>query len=416
MTPGLFLPWVLVICLTLSGHSHAAPDGRHKELSELRNRIAELREEVERASEDRKEAADGLRESEQRISAVNRALHELRQRERRLSQNLQQLDEERVAIEARLTEQRGRLAALLRQHHRQGDADPLRLLLSGRDPAEVQRDLGYYGYIGRARAALIAQHRSSLASLAEITEQTRQRQAELDGVRQSQLEQRQQLSAEKQARETVFKGLSAQIRKQRQEIDSLVRDEQRLARLIEKLRRLAEAEKARKAAQARKAAESRKSAPGQATGTPDKPGQVVDRVADASLARYAFTKLRGKLALPTAGEIVARFGQAREDGGPNWKGLFIRTKSGQPVRAVGNGEVVFSDWLRGFGNLLIVDHGEGYLSLYSNNESLYKQAGDPIRAGDVIAATGNTGGHASPGLYFELRRQGQPFDPMTWVK
>ena len=417
MTPGVALRLLLLSCLLLPGFAGAGPDGRQQELTELRGRIAELREEVERASEDRKEAADGLRESEQRISAVNRALHELRQRERRLGMTLRQLDEERAAIEARLTEEKSRLAALLRQRHQHGESDPLRLLLSGRDPAEVQRDLGYYGYIGRARAALIEQHRSTLASLAEITEQTRQRQAELDGVRQSQLEQRQQLSAEKQARETVFKGLSAQIQKQRQEIDSLVRDEQRLARLIEKLRRLAEAEKARKAAQAKKAAESRKSTPGgQVTDKPTKPGQVVDRVADASLAQYAFAKLRGKLALPTAGEIVARFGQAREDGGPNWKGLFIRTKPGQPVRAVGNGEVVFSDWLRGFGNLLIVDHGEGYLSLYSNNESLYKQVGDPVRAGDVVAATGNTGGHASPGLYFELRRQGQPFDPLTWVK
>ncbi|MBU1665733.1 MAG: peptidoglycan DD-metalloendopeptidase family protein, partial [Gammaproteobacteria bacterium] len=146
-----------------------------------------------------------------------------------------------------------------------------------------------------------------------------------------------------------------------------------------------------------------------------KPGQKVNRVADASLAGLNFDRLKGKLALPVAGEILHRYGQNRDGGGPAWKGLFIRARQGQEVHAVGSGQVAFADWLRGFGNLLIIDHGDGFLSLYSNNESLYKQPGDPIRAGDVVAAVGATGGQDEPGLYFELRRQGKPFDPLTWV-
>jgi septal ring factor EnvC (AmiA/AmiB activator) len=114
--------------------------------------------------------------------------------------------------------------------------------------------------------------------------------------------------------------------------------------------------------------------------------------------------------------IGNRFGQNREDGGPAWKGLFIRARQGNEVRSVGSGKVAFADWLRGFGNLLIIDHGQGYLSLYSNNESLYKQPGDPVKAGDVVATVGSTGGQNEPGLYFELRHQGKPFDPLAWVR
>jgi len=219
----------------------------------------------------------------------------------------------------------------------------------------------------------------------------------LEQIKQNQLTQRTTLDREKQVRQATYNQLSDQIRQQRKQIDSLARDESRLSRLVERLQRLSEARKTTKPREPRA-------------------GKTITSVADASLAGLRFAALKGKLALPVAGELLARFGQARAGGGPAWKGLFIRTKAGQPVRTVASGAVVFADWLRGFGNLLIVDHGGGYLSLYSNNESLYKQAGDTVHAGDVVAATGDTGGQEETGLYFELRRQGQPFDPMSWVR
>jgi septal ring factor EnvC (AmiA/AmiB activator) len=400
---------VLALLLFLLPGLAVAADDKRQELTELRGRIAQLRDEVERAAEDRREAADDLRQSEQRISATNRALHGLSREERKLGAELDRLAGERAEVEADLRAEEVQLADLIRQRYSLGDVDAARLFLSGRNPGDIRRDLGYYTYIGRARAELIASHRATLARLAALEAETQARQDDLDQVKRQQLSQRQALHAEKQARQAVYDKLSVQIRQQRQQIDNLVRDEQRLTRLIERLRRVAEAAKA---AKARKAARERELAQAKPAGK----GKPVARVADASVAGFRFSSLRGKLALPTAGEIMTRFGQARKGGGPAWKGLFIRAGNGQPVRAVGSGEVVFSDWLRGFGNLLIVDHGEGYLSLYSNNESLYKQAGDAVRAGDVVAATGNTGGQDEPGLYFELRHQGQPFDPLSWVK
>ena len=129
--------------------------------------------------------------------------------------------------------------------------------------------------------------------------------------------------------------------------------------------------------------------------------------------------MKGKVPLPVQGTVTARFGSPRRGdvgaAGPSWKGIFIRAPAGADVKAVGTGQVVFADWLRGFGNLLVIDHGDGYLSIYGNNESLLRNAGDRIAVGDTVASVGNTGGNDTPGLYFELRFQGRPFDPLSWV-
>jgi septal ring factor EnvC (AmiA/AmiB activator) len=128
-----------------------------------------------------------------------------------------------------------------------------------------------------------------------------------------------------------------------------------------------------------------------------------------------FRDLKGRLKLPVIGELANRYGSPRADSGLSWKGLFIAAKPGQEVRAIAAARVVFADWLRGFGNLMILDHGGGYLSLYGNNDALYRQVGDMVKMGDPIAAVGATGGNPETGLYFELRFQGKPLDPSAWV-
>ena len=387
-----------LIFLLATATAVAAPDnGKQEELKELRSRIQSLQEELEQATEDRSEVADALKKSERRISDVNRGLRDLEHRQRSLSRDLKQLNEDTRSTQGEIAEQQKRLAVLLKERYIQGSGDALKLMLNGQNPGEVARNLEYYGYIGRARADLIRQHRESLARLRSLQDKTRQQNDSLTQVKQERVAQKKTLEAEKGARQEVLYKLSEQIRHQRKEIDTLARDEKRLTRLIEKLARLAAASAAKPAAS-------------------QKPGQKVDKVADASLAGLDFVRLKGKLALPVAGEILHKFGASRDGGGPAWKGLFIRARQGQEVRAIGSGKVAFADWLRGFGNLLVIDHGDGYLSLYSNNESLYKQPGEPVRAGDVVAAVGATGGQDEPGLYFELRHQGKPFDPLAWVR
>ena len=383
------------LLLLLAAPVLAAPDpGKQQELKDLRGRIEALQQELEQASEDRAEAADGLKTSERRISDVARSLRDLETRQRRLARDLKRLEGETEVVNDEIADQQKRLSVLLRERYVQGGNDAMKLMLNGQNPGEVARNLEYYGYIGRARAQIIREYQASLARLGQIKVQIRSQRDDLNQVKAERVAQKKALENEKGARQKVLYKLSEQISQQRKEIDSLVRDEKRLTRLIERLARLAAAPKLAPAAT---------------------PGQKVSKVADSSLAGIDFGRLKGKLALPVAGEILHRFGQGREGGGPAWKGLFIRAHQGQEVRAVGSGQVAFADWLRGFGNLLIIDHGDGFLSLYSNNESLYKQPGDPVRAGDVVAAVGATGGQEEPGLYFELRRQGKPFDPMTWV-
>ncbi|MEW6676938.1 MAG: peptidoglycan DD-metalloendopeptidase family protein [Pseudomonadota bacterium] len=374
----------------------AAADSRQEELEDLRSRIKALQKDMERASEERGDAADALKQSERRISDMNRSLRELEQRQRDLAKSLKQLRQDTEAARGEIGEHQARLAELLRQRYIHGDNDTLKLMLNGQNPSELARNLEFYGYIGRARSQLIREYQASLAHMQELEASTRQKQAGLEEVKRERVAKKKGLEAEKASRQDVLYRLSSQIRKQRNEIRTLEQDQQRLTQLIERLARLAATRKVTKPA--------------------GKPGEKVERVADASLAGLDFARLKGKLALPVPGEILHRFGQGRAGGGPAWKGLFIRARQGQEVRAVGTGKVAFSDWLRGFGNLLIVDHGDGYLSLYSNNESLYKQPGDPVRAGDVVASVGASGGQDETGLYFELRHQGKPFDPMKWVK
>ncbi len=390
---------VFLLSLCLATATWAAPEsGKQEELDGLRSRIKTLQDELEQTSEDKSEVADELRHSERRISDVNRGLRNLESRQRKLSQTLKLLADDARNTQSDIATQQARLAELVREQYVHGGGDALKLMLNGENPGEVARSIEYYGYIGRARAELIRQHRASLTHLQTLQTRTREQNSDLLKVKQERVAQKKSLEAEKGARQQVLYKLSAQIRQQRKEIDTLVRDEKRLTRLIEKLARLA----------AKPARPKPQMAP--------KPGQQVTNVVDASLAELNFQRLKGRLALPVAGEIINRFGQSREGGGPAWKGLFIRARQGNEVRSVGSGKVAFADWLRGFGNLLIIDHGDGYLSLYSNNESLYKQPGDSVRAGDVVATVGSTGGQNEPGLYFELRRQGIPFDPLVWAR
>jgi murein hydrolase activator len=197
--------------------------------------------------------------------------------------------------------------------------------------------------------------------------------------------------------------LSRDIARQRLEIGAMQRNETRLTTLIEQLAKLV----------ARPPVATRdKSATPRAR---EERGARNESAAEPTTAARAFSTLRGQLVLPVRGELAGRFGSQRYDSGMTWKGLFLASRPGAPVKAVAAGRVVFADWLRGFGNMLIIDHGEGYMSLYGYNETLLKQVGDEIGGGDAVATVGNTGGSGDSGLYFELRHQGKPFDPLSWV-
>lgn len=383
---SLGIALVGVLCAT---PALAAPQDQ---LSDLRNRIGALQRELEGAEESRSDAADALKESERAISDTNRRLQELGTQQKDVSAALLRLQAQSRDTEAGIASQQNLLGRVLQQQYLGGQQEYLRLLLNRQDPNQAARDLHYFSYIARARADLLKDLRASLKTLAELTARAREKSGELTAIQAEQVAQKARLETEKRQRRQTLSRISRQVDKQRREIGKLKRDENRLTRLIERLGRLL----------ARKPP---------ASGPP----LANTRVPDAGADGDPFQALKGRLRLPVKGELANRFGSPRSDGGVTWKGLFIRSEEGQEVRAVASGRVVFADWLRGFGNLLILDHGQGFMSLYGNNETLYKQVGEIVRGGDTVAAVGTSGGNPESGLYFELRHQGKPLDPMGWV-
>lgn len=380
-----------LVALALAGPALAAPakPAPKEELDELRSRLQSLQREIEQAEGSRSEAADALKASEQAISESNRRLRSLADQRRDIDRRLEQLRGERRELEQRVAVQRDAVERLLLQQYLAGGGGTLRLLLNGQDPNRISRELHYLTYVSRARAELVRAVQSDLAQLDANLGETESERARLAEVASEAGRERERLEKETRERKAVLAALSRQIRDQRREAEKLKRDEARLTKLVEELSRVL--------------AQKRPQASIRNLSTPD-----------SSLDGRAFRDLKGRLRLPVPGELAHRFGSPRE-GDLTWKGLFIRAASGQEVKAVATGVVVFADWLRGFGNLLILDHGQGYMSLYGFNEALLRQVGERVKGGDAVAQVGNTGGNSEAGLYFEIRHEGKPLDPMQWV-
>ena len=383
----------------------AEVDTRKSELQAMRARLQNLQKEYQASQESKLEVSDGLRKSERAISESARQLREMEASLHVAQSELQDVQSQILATETRIKAQKIRLNAALKSTYQRGEVDALRLLLNGADPNQSARDLHYLASLSRAQRELIESLRSELAQLKNLQQQATQKTQTLAQIQSARQNEQQKLLAEKRERQQVLQQLSTQIQKQSREIATLQRDQARLTNLVERLAR----------AMARPKPKPRRSSPKTAT-TPSGPVAIVTETPEPYEAGKPFESLKGLLRLPVQGELMNRFGAPREEGGVSWKGLFIRATSGAAVKAIAAGQVVFSDWLRGFGNLIIVDHGEGYMSLYSNNESLYKQVGDAVRPGDALASVGNSGGQAESGLYFEMRHKSRPFNPLSWVK
>lgn len=382
------------------------------ELKALRERLEKLQRDYQATRESHADAADSLRQSERAISDAKRKLKLLEAEQQKTRGELNTVKTELEQVQASIGERQKQLGEMLRQAYMRGGGDSLKLLLSGKDPNEVSRELVYLNYLSQSQLKLIESLRQELDQLAQLKASAAEKDRKLTEIKQSSIAEQEKLLKEKQARQSVLDSLAGKIQAQRKEISTLKQDEKRLTDLLAKLAKLEQ----QRQAKAAKARAEKKPAAGTVQSKPSSPVAVNTEVPEAIHGGTAFSRLKGLLRLPVRGELMNRFGAPREGGGLSWKGLFIRAQEGAEVRAIAAGRVVFADWLRGFGNLVIVDHGEGYMSLYSNNESLYKQPGEGVKAGDAIASAGNSGGQEEPGVYFELRHQGRPINPMAWIK
>jgi septal ring factor EnvC (AmiA/AmiB activator) len=410
---------------------------RRSDLDDLKKRIRDLQQEMARTEASRSSAVKSLAESERAVSRVVRELAKLEAERRDAEKKLALLEAEQRETARRMDARRDELADWLRRHYVHGGAESMAPLLSARDPNQLARDAHYLEHLGRARLELIDGLRADLDQTRRRAEEIQSRRDRLAALEGEQRSRRGELQSEQARRKQALAEVSRQLQAQKKQVGTLQQDEQRLATVIDTLvkrareaaareaarllaaqreaeRRAAEARAAQAAQAAQPRPSNRTAAPAQRAAEP-----VVGEVRDAAgptPTGVRFGQLRGQMRFPVRGELVGRFGAPRADGGTTWKGVFIRAGAGADVRAVAGGEVVFSDWLRGYGNLIIVDHGSDYLSIYGNNDALLKEVGERVSGGDAIASVGSGGVGSESGLYFEIRHQGQPLDPMQWVR
>lgn len=386
------------------------PEASKQALSDLQQRLEALKKELDNSQEAHKDAADALKESERAISEANKKLYDINHRQQQSKKTLRQLEADSLKANEALSQQQKLLSHQLYQQYIHGQQSYAQMILQSERPSDITRDVHYYSYIAKARTELIHKMQDNLNRINKLNNETAAALKQVAELKQKQLEEKRALQAQKQNKSIVVSTLSKQIASQRGEIKKLSRDEKRLSQLVERLAKIIPKKQARKRMTPRK---TRPETGEESTSSPEVVARSEQLPSD-EFAGISFSSLKGKLKLPVRGEVTNRFGASREDTGISWKGLFIRANVGSEVKSVATGRVVFADWLRGFGNLIIVDHGSGYMSLYGNNEAVLKQVGEIVQAGDAIAFVGNSGGNATNGLYYELRRQSRPFDPMSW--
>jgi septal ring factor EnvC (AmiA/AmiB activator) len=302
------------------------------------------------------------------------------------------------------------------QQYLHGQQNYLQVILEEQDPSAASRQLQYFSYITKARENLINGMQSNLSKVTKLNEQTVDALQEVVTLKNKQQSERKTLESQKQSHRQVVEKLSSQISAQRNEIEKLKRDEKNLSQLVERLARAPQS-KPQKPTEENKPKNISPETTAHKPEIENRPQQAL--ASNESLPSNAFDggsfeSLRGKLNLPVRGEVTNKFGNSRQDTGLTWKGLFIKSNEGNDVKSVASGRIVFADWMRGFGNLIIVDHGGGYMSLYGNNQALLRKMGETVKGGDTIASVGNSGGNDTSGLYYELRSRSKPFDPMSW--
>jgi septal ring factor EnvC (AmiA/AmiB activator) len=372
----------------------------------LQQQLVRLRQQVAKAEASRAEVADALRASEAAISDANRKLRDLAVERRQVLQEIETLAARSRAVGQRRGEEERALSGILRSQFVLSRASPWQRMIDGDSPGQLQREQVYLDYAVRRRAQTLGELSARREELAELQAQSEVKQVELAALAEDEQRNRAELLKQQRDRARTLDRLGKQLATQRRSLEARQRDEKRLTALIGEIERLL-AEQARRA-------------PRDAALAGRPPARSAAPAGVEVPADSEFARLRGKLVLPVRGQVIARFGSPRpteaQVDAPTWKGIFIRAAAGADVQAVAAGRVVFADWLRGFGNLLIIDHGEGFLTVYGNNESLLANVGEKVGAGDPVATVGSTGGVVEAGLYFELRYRGRPIDPLHWAQ
>ena len=409
---------ILALILFSSLIAPAIADQRadtQRQLEAARQDVAELKKLLEKLQQEKSGVQQQLKKTETEMGDLEGQVKELQRELKGSEQEIQRLDQEKKKLQGARTEQQRLIAIQARAAYQSGRQEYVKLLLNQQNPEKFSRTLTYYDYLSQARLEQLATFNETLRQLANVEQDIANQQNQLNEQKSALDGRREQLAEARKERQLALAKLNKDLSARDQKLKARQQEQAQLGTVLKTI-------EATLARQAREAAEARKLelAAEQARPKGEKAGPGADGpLVSSSGATYGgnFASARGKLPWPVNGRLAARFGTARGgDERTKWDGVLISAGAGSQVHAVHGGRVVFADWLRGAGLLVILDHGNGYLSLYGHNQSLLKDAGDVVKAGEAIATVGNSGGQETSALYFAIRQQGRPIDPAQWCR
>ncbi|HBZ95659.1 MULTISPECIES: murein hydrolase activator EnvC family protein [unclassified Pseudomonas] len=410
---------ILALILLSSLIAPAIADQRadtQRQLEAARQDVAELKKLLEKLQQEKSGVQQQLKKTETEMGDLENQVKELQRELKGSEDEIQRLDQEKKKLQGARTEQQRLIAIQARAAYQSGRQEYVKLLLNQQNPEKFSRTLTYYDYLSQARVEQLAAFNETLRQLANVEEEITSHQAQLQAQKAGLDERHAKLAEARKERQQALAKLNRDFASRDQRLKAREQEQAELGRVLKTIeetlaRQAREAEEARKRALAAQKAEQARPGNQQAS------QQSGPLVSSGAVYGGPFASARGKLPWPVDGRLVARYGTPRGgDARTKWDGVLIGAAAGSQVRAVHGGRVVFADWLRGAGLLVILDHGNGYLSLYGHNQSLLKNAGDVVKAGDPIATVGSSGGQDASALYFAIRQNGRPSDPAQWCR
>lgn len=387
-----------ICCLSFALSAAAAEDqGTRQELDQIKAEIGKLKEVLQQAKGQRSELQQSLQKSETDISKTQKQMQQIQQQLQKQEQELQKLQQQRETMQRAKTDQQAFIGRQVRAAYEIGQQNRLKALLNHDDPETVSRTMVYYDYFNRARSEQIDAYIELLARLDTLQPEIEKRADDLRVAKQELDKERKQLQEAHAERTKTLASINSTIQNKDEQLKQRARDRDALEQVLKKIELEARAREVK-----------------------ERQNQERQSLASSQLQPVnggrPFRELRGKLPWPVAGKPENRFGSSRYGSEMRWQGVSISAREGDTVQTIHNGKVVFADWLRGSGLLIIVDHGDGYISLYAHNQTLLKATGDAVKAGDAIATVGSSGGEDRAALYFEIRHKGVPADPADWCR
>ncbi|AWT12348.1 peptidase M23 [Stutzerimonas frequens] len=387
-----------------------------QQIEAARQDIAELQKLLKQIEQEKSGVQKQLQTTESEMGQLEKQVDSLQQEIDRSEAELERLNEEKTTLEGARLEQQRLIGLQARAAYQNGRQEYLKLLLNQQNPEKFSRTLTYYDYLNKARLEQLDSFNETLRQLANVEADIEAQQNLLAEKKDGLLERRNQLAEVRRERQQTLAKLNSDLSTRERKLQARRQEQAQFERVLKTIEETL-ARQAREAEEARQRellAERQRQQQRQA-GSAAPSGPMVSSA--GSSFGGPFAQAKGKLPWPVDGRLVARYGTPRGgDARTKWDGVLIGASAGTQVRAVHGGRVVFADWLRGAGLLVILDHGNGYLSLYGHNQSLLRDAGEIVKAGDPIATVGTSGGQETAALYFAIRQQGRPSDPAQWCR